>query len=42
MMPPIATVIVLTDSFMRPTPADVPQAIDARRAAESTLCPEAD
>jgi hypothetical protein len=41
-MPSIATVTVLTGSFM--TPTDVPQAIDARRAADvpkSTLCPEA-
>jgi hypothetical protein len=33
------------DRFMRPMPTDVPQPIDARRAAEmpkSTLCPEAD
>jgi hypothetical protein len=44
-MPSIATVVVLTGSFMRPTPTDVPQAVDARRAVDmpkSTLCPEAD
>ena len=43
-MPSIATVIALT-ALMRPMPTDVPQPIDARRAAEmpkSTLCPEAD
>lgn len=44
-MPSIATVTVLTGSFMRPMPTDVPQAIDARSGADmpkSTLYPEAD